>query len=128
MAKILADEHFPVRIQDRLRRLGHDVTTVRQYDENKSGDGKSDEEVLRIATAEGRAVLTMNKKDFKALHEARVIGAHYCLRRIGSFAHRASETDSRRDQRTTASHSSPRSAVPRDPAARTKETAVKAAA
>lgn len=76
MAKILADEHFPVRIQDRLRRLGHDVTTVRQYDENKSGDGKSDEEVLRIATAEGRAVLTMNKKDFKALHEARVIGAH----------------------------------------------------
>ena len=39
MAKILADEHFPVRIQDRLRRLGHDVTAVRQYHLNKSGDG-----------------------------------------------------------------------------------------
>lgn len=76
MAKILADEHFPVRILDRLRRLGHDVTTVRNYDENKAGDGKSDEEVLRIAALEERAVLTMNKKDFKALHEARIVACH----------------------------------------------------
>lgn len=76
MARILADEHFPVRIQDCLRRLGHDVVSVRNFDESKYGDGKSDEQVLQIATSLNRIVLTLNRKDFQGLHERRVVGCH----------------------------------------------------
>lgn len=76
MARILADEQFPVRIQDRLRRLGHDVVSVRAYDQSKSGDGKTDEEVLQIATQDCRIVLTLNRKDFQTLHAQRIVGCH----------------------------------------------------
>ena len=54
MSRFLADEQFPARVQNRLRRLGHDVEFIRNFDANKSGDGKSDADVLRIAMAENR--------------------------------------------------------------------------
>jgi len=76
MARILADEQFPARIQDRLRRLGHDVVSVRMYDQSKSGDGKTDQQVLEIATVENRIVLTLNRKDFQELHEHSEVGCH----------------------------------------------------
>jgi predicted nuclease of predicted toxin-antitoxin system len=76
MARLLADEQFPVRILDRLRRLGLDVKRVRDYDSSKSGDGKSDENVLQIATTERRIVLTLNRRDFWALHQQRTVGCH----------------------------------------------------
>ena len=68
MARLLADEQFPARAVDKLRLLGHDVLTVRQIDEDKSGDGKDDKTVLEIARDLNRTVLTLNRKDFKSLH------------------------------------------------------------
>ena len=76
MSRFLADEQFPARVQDRLRRLGHDVEFIRNFDANKSGDGKSDAEVLRIAIAENRIILTLNRKHFWSLHNSRKFGGH----------------------------------------------------
>lgn len=70
MARLYADEHFPVQASRHLRKCGHEVTTVRQNNANKRGDGDSDAEVLRIAILEQRIVLTFNHADFKALHDS----------------------------------------------------------
>lgn len=43
MARILADEHFPIGIVNVLRRLGHDVLAVRQVNVSKSGDATPDD-------------------------------------------------------------------------------------
>ncbi len=69
MARIYADENFPLPAIARLRELGHDVLTVQE-----SGKGEqrfSDAEVLLFATADGRTVLTLNRKHFLALHRDR---------------------------------------------------------
>jgi len=71
MADLLADEHFPVTIVYALRRLGHDVLTVREANVNKEGDGWTDEQVLQYAAEHKRAVITKNVNDFRALHEER---------------------------------------------------------
>jgi hypothetical protein len=68
MAALYADEQFPRRVTDRLRRLGHDVRTVQQTNQSKFGDARTDEEVLSWAMSEQRAVLTLNRKDFLKLH------------------------------------------------------------
>lgn len=66
MARFLADEHFPLPVVEELRRLGHDVVTVQ--DRKLAGQGFPDPDVLALATAEGRAVLTENRWDFVRLH------------------------------------------------------------
>lgn len=66
-ARLLADEHFDVRVCNQLRALGHDVLTVRQACESKSGDGVEDHEVLQFALRERRVLLTDNRKDFRHL-------------------------------------------------------------
>jgi predicted nuclease of predicted toxin-antitoxin system len=76
VSRFLADEQFPARVQNRLQRLGHDVEFIRSFDTNKSGDGKSDTEVLRIAMAENRIILTLNRKHFLALHNSGTFGGH----------------------------------------------------
>jgi hypothetical protein len=68
MALLYADEHLPVQVVYRLRRLGHDVLTVRQTSRNKSGDAVDDEHVLIYATMRNRAVVTENCADFRRLH------------------------------------------------------------
>jgi len=67
MAEIFADEDVPYRLQDCLRRLGHAVTTVRQFCEDKAGDAWPDEEVLRFACERRWIVLTFNVTDFQQL-------------------------------------------------------------
>lgn len=69
MARLYADEHVPIRILNALRRLGHDVVSVRQTDTSKSGDSTPDELVLQYAAAQQRIVLTFNEDDFRRLHE-----------------------------------------------------------
>lgn len=69
-ARLLADEHFDVRIVAELRAKGHDVVTVRQLNESKSGDGWSDDDVLAEGTRLNRVILTENIKDFRKLHES----------------------------------------------------------
>lgn len=69
MARLYANENFPLPAVTELRRLGHDVLTIQ--DTGKAGQSMPDESVLDFATSEGRAVLTLNRKHFIHLHEIR---------------------------------------------------------
>lgn len=68
MARVYADEHFPVAIVYALRRLGHSVITVRETNVSKAGEGMPDELVLQFAAQQQRVVLTVNERDFRRLH------------------------------------------------------------
>ena len=68
MLKLYANENFPLPVVEELRRLGCDVTTVQET--GRAGQSWPDEEVLGYATAEGRAVVTLNRKHFLRLHRA----------------------------------------------------------
>jgi len=65
--KIYTDENFPFRTVVELRRLGHDVLTA--LGDDSANQAISDENVLARATELERAVLTLNRKDFKRLHK-----------------------------------------------------------
>lgn len=67
MARLYANENFPLAVVEELRRLGHDVLTTSES--GRAGQAISDEEVLAFATFEGRAVLTLNRKHFRRLHQ-----------------------------------------------------------
>lgn len=66
MARLYADEDFPLPVVEALRGLGHDVRTVQ--DAGRAGQSIGDAEVLADAIAEQRAVLTHNHADFRRLH------------------------------------------------------------
>ena len=68
MARLYADENFPYPTVEALRQLGHDVLTVSEA--GQAGLGIADAEVLAQAHADGRAVLTHNRKHFRSLHNA----------------------------------------------------------
>ena|SRR5215470_3150592 len=70
MAKLLADENFPLPVVLVLRRLGHDVLTVN--DAGLANLSTSDAAVLSFGHSQGRAVLTLNRKHFVRLHNAGV--------------------------------------------------------
>jgi Domain of unknown function (DUF5615) len=72
LAAFYANENFPLPVVEELRRLGHDVLT--SHDANQSDQAVPDEAVLDYAIAGGRAVLTLNRKHFIALHRQR--GSH----------------------------------------------------
>ena len=67
MARLYANENFPQPVVDALRELGHDVLTTR--DAGRSGKGVPDSEVLHFAVSDGRAVVTINRRDFIRLHQ-----------------------------------------------------------
>ncbi len=66
MARLYADEDFPLPVVEELRRLGHDVRTVQEA--GRAGQRIRDEVVLADAIADKRAVLTHNHSDFRRLH------------------------------------------------------------
>ena len=66
MAQLFADEDFPFPVVAELRRLGHDVLTVR--DVGLANLKTPDEDVLAFAISQGRAVLTRNRRHFGRLH------------------------------------------------------------
>lgn len=66
MARLYANENFPHRVVELLRGYGHDVLTTREA--GQANQGVPDLEVLRFATLQGRAVVTLNRRDFKRLH------------------------------------------------------------
>ena len=68
MARLFADENFPFPVVEALRRLGHDVVTV--ADAGKAGQALTDKAILRVAGADQRAVLTLNRRHFVRLHAA----------------------------------------------------------
>ena len=67
MARLYANENFPLPVVTELRRLGHDVLTT--YEAGKSWQSVPDDDVLAFACAESRVVLTLNRKHFIRLHE-----------------------------------------------------------
>lgn len=69
MARLYANENFPHPVAESLRRLGHDVLTVREA--GNAGRAVPDDEVLDFADAEDRALLTLNRKHFVRLHQER---------------------------------------------------------
>ena len=66
MARLYANENFPRPVVERLRSFGHDVLTT--DDVGQSGRRIPDEQVLKFAMDEARAVLTLNRTDFIRLH------------------------------------------------------------
>lgn len=66
MPRLHADENFPLPVVEELRRLGHDVLTIHETD--KAEQSESDENILAFASAEGRTLLTLNRKHFIRLH------------------------------------------------------------
>ena len=63
--KLLLDEMHAPRVAARLRDRGHDAIAVKERAELI---GMPDEELLRAATVDERAVVTENVKDFAPLH------------------------------------------------------------
>jgi hypothetical protein len=60
--KLLLDVHHSPRAAERLREKGHDVVAAASEAHLAS---LGDEDLLRFATTEGRAVVTENVKDFE---------------------------------------------------------------
>lgn len=64
--RLYANENFPLPVVAELRGLGHDVLTA--FEDGRANKGIADETVLARATALARAVLTINRLDFRHLH------------------------------------------------------------
>ena len=62
MAALYSNENYPLGIVEHLRELGHDVITA--LDAGNAGRGVPDDEVLRFATTQQRAVITHNRRHF----------------------------------------------------------------
>ena len=63
---LYADENFPLRVIEELRHLGLDVLTV--FEDGRANQSITDQVILARATELGRAILTLNRRDFKKLH------------------------------------------------------------
>jgi hypothetical protein len=68
MARLYSNENIPRSVVEQLRRLGHDVLT--SFDAGNANRSVSDEEVIRFAIDNSRAVLTLNRKHFVRLHKS----------------------------------------------------------
>jgi hypothetical protein len=67
MAKLYANENFPLKVVQALRTFGHDVLTSQEA--GKANLSIPDVEVLAFTTENERALLTINRKDFIHLHQ-----------------------------------------------------------
>lgn len=66
MARLFADENFPLPVVEELRRLGHNVLTIQEA--GMANQRFPDDAVLDFASGDDRAVLTLNRKHFVRLH------------------------------------------------------------
>ena len=66
MARLYANENFPLPVVEELRRLGHDVITIQET--GRAGQAMPDEAVLAFAHDADRTLLTLNRKHFIRLH------------------------------------------------------------
>lgn len=67
MARLNANENFPLPVVEMLRGLGHDVLTIQEA--GGAEQAVPDAEVLAEASSDQRAVLTLNRKHFVRLHD-----------------------------------------------------------
>ena len=65
-ARFDSNENFPIPTVVALHALGHDVATIQER--GRANESAPDPQVLALAKAEGRIVLTLNRKDFYRLH------------------------------------------------------------
>lgn len=72
MARLYANENFPIEVVTHLRSLGHDVLTTHEV--GNSNQGIEDDAVLRFAIETNRCVVTINRRDFIRLH--RIVPVH----------------------------------------------------
>ncbi|MBW3540537.1 MAG: DUF5615 family PIN-like protein [Planctomycetes bacterium] len=68
MARLYANENFPLPVVEELRLIGHDVLTIQET--GRAGESTADEQVLQFAVAEERGLLTLNRRHFIRLHRA----------------------------------------------------------
>lgn len=68
--KLLLDEMHAPAVAVALRRLGHEALAVK---ERAEFTGLADPDLLRVAAADQRAIVTENIKDFAALHKESTI-------------------------------------------------------
>ena len=68
--KLLLDEMLSPLIAQELQALGHDVLAVAG---DRAREGMSDPEVMALARAEHRAIVTNNLRDYRPLHHAAVV-------------------------------------------------------
>ena len=66
MARLYANENFPLPVVEELRRIGHDVVTIQET--GGAGQAMADEDVLAYAVHDARAVMTLNRRHFVDLH------------------------------------------------------------
>lgn len=66
MARFYANENVPEPVVVELRRLGHEIVTMQEN--GHAGRAVPDIEVLELATADARAVVTLNRRHFVRLH------------------------------------------------------------
>lgn len=64
--KLYADENFPLRTIEELRSIGHDVLTT--FEDGRANRAVPDTEILARAVELERTVLTLNRRDFRQLH------------------------------------------------------------
>jgi hypothetical protein len=69
VARLYANENFPQPVVVALRQLGHDVRAITET--GAAGQAVPDEAVLAMAREDNRAVLTLNRRHFVRLHDAR---------------------------------------------------------
>jgi predicted nuclease of predicted toxin-antitoxin system len=63
--RLLLDEHFSFRIAEALRTRGHDAVAMCERPDLRE---MPDEDLLRCAHANGRALVTENVQDFLPIH------------------------------------------------------------
>jgi len=68
MILLYANENFPIQVVRELRRLGCDVLTSQEA--GKANRAIPDEEVLSFTSEQGRALLTINGRDFLRLYRS----------------------------------------------------------
>jgi predicted nuclease of predicted toxin-antitoxin system len=68
--KLLLDEMFSPAIARELRDRGHDVEAVAGHPDR---EGPSDPEVMALARAEQRAIVTNNLRDYRPLHTEAIV-------------------------------------------------------
>jgi predicted nuclease of predicted toxin-antitoxin system len=69
VARFYSDENVALQAVMELRRLGHDVLTSREA--GKPNAAVPDAEVLAFAAAQGRILLSHNRRHFLQLHRCR---------------------------------------------------------
>lgn len=69
MARLYANENLPEPVVAELRRLDHDVVTMQES--GQAGRAVPDADVLALATGQGRAVVTLNRRHSVRLHAER---------------------------------------------------------